>query len=63
MVDFIKKLLGNDWKTTLVGIGVLVFVAAKCVIAGGNFFGCLQEGYNIAFVIGGGGLIVAADKK
>ena len=63
MFDFIKRLFGQDWKTTIAGIGVLVFVAAKCILSGGNFFDCISEGYNIAFVIGGGGLIVAADKK
>lgn len=61
MVDFIKKIFGENWKTTLSGIAVLVAVAFKCIAGGGQFFDCIQEGWSLAFIAGGAGLLAAKD--
>lgn len=63
MIDFIKKIFGENWKTTIAGIVVLVSVSAKCILAGGNVIDCFQDGWNIAFAAGGVGLMFASDKK
>ena len=63
MFDFIKRLFGENWKTTLAGIVVLVSVSAKCILAGGNVVECFSDAWNIAFAAGGVGLMFASDKK
>lgn len=61
MIDFIKKIFGENWKTTLSGIAVLIAVAFKCITGGGQFFDCIQEGWSLAFIAGGAGLLAAKD--
>ncbi len=61
MFDFIKRLFGENWRTTLAGIAVLVAVAFKCIAGGGQFFDCIQEGWSLAFIAGGAGLLAAKD--
>jgi len=61
MVNFLIKVFGANWRTTLAGIAVLVSVAFKCVTGGGQFFDCIQEGWSLAFLAGGAGLLAAKD--
>jgi len=63
MSEFLTKLFGVNWRTTLAGIGVLAAVTFKCITGGGQFFDCLQEGWSLAFIAGGAGLLVAKDGK
>ena len=60
MVNFLKNLFGENWKTTLVGVGLFVFAGAKCLFAGGVFGECLSEAWNAAFLTGGAGLAAGA---
>lgn len=60
MVNFLKNLFGENWKTTLVGVGLFAFAAAKCLFAGGVFGECLSEAWNAAFLTGGFGLAAGA---
>lgn len=60
MSDFFKRLFGENWKTTLLGVGVLVFVSVKCIIGGGQLFDCFSEGWNAAFASGAAGLAAGA---
>lgn len=61
MSDFLTKILGANWRTTLAGIAVFAAVAFKCVTGGGQFFDCIQEGWSLAFIAGGAGLLAAKD--
>jgi len=61
MVNFLKKIFGENWKTTLSGIAVFAAVAFKCITGGGQFFDCIQEGWSLAFIAGGTGLLFAKD--
>lgn len=61
MGNFLTKILGQNWRTTLAGIGVLVAVAFKCITGGGQFFDCIQQGWSLAFIAGGAGLLAAKD--
>lgn len=60
MSEFFKRFFGPNWKTTLLGVGVLAFVTVKCIIAGGQVFDCFSQGWNAAFAAGGAGIAAGA---
>ena len=60
MIDIIKRILGENWKTALFGIGLFIFAAGKCLIGGGVFGECITEAWNAAFTTGGAGLFAGS---
>lgn len=62
-MDFLIRLFGQNWKTTLAGVAVLISVSAKCILGGGNVIECFTDAWNVAFAAGGVGLIFAKDGR
>ena len=62
-MNFLIKLFGQNWKTTLTGIAVLVFTLANCLLSGGGFGECLTNAQTAVTAIIGVGFLAASDSK
>jgi len=59
--NIIKKLFGQNWKTTVAGILTLAGLSLQCIWEGGNIIDCILEAWPVAFA--GIGLFFAGDAK